>query len=253
MLQNPVQATAPTVLKVHRPSTVDLIAAELRKAIYSGALQVRAPLREVEIAGQLGVSRSPLREAAQRLVQEGLLTAHPGQGLRVAYVDEDRLDDLFEARIAVESHAARMIIDRNDDDAIAAVEKALARLKEAAEGDDARAIGDADLDFHLALVQAAGNAHLTQYMSTLVIETRLASYSSKEGYVVRRDVTPTYHAIVDALKAGDGDAAADAIREQLAAAVDRLTGKLAERGVEVDTVAEEAKPADGYSLGPIGQ
>ena len=75
MPQNSAPAGAPAFLRVHRPSTVDLIATELRNAVYSGGLPVGSPLREVEISRQLGVSRSPLREAAQRLVQEGLLTA----------------------------------------------------------------------------------------------------------------------------------------------------------------------------------
>lgn len=62
-----------TVLPLARTSTVDLVAEELRSAIYAGTLAVGAALREVEISAQLGVSRGPLREAAQRLVQEGLL------------------------------------------------------------------------------------------------------------------------------------------------------------------------------------
>jgi DNA-binding GntR family transcriptional regulator len=244
---------APAVLRVHRPSTVDLIATELRNAIYSGALAVRSPLREVEIARQLGVSRSPLREAAQRLVQEGLLTAKPGQGMRVAVIGEDRLDDLFEARVAVESHAARMIIDKHDDAAVAKVQRAFDHLLQAAEGNDARAIGDADLDFHFALVDAADNAHLSRYMSTLVVETRLAAFSSKRGYIVRKDITQSHHGIMAALQDWDAEAAADAIREHMVEAVDRLTGVLEERGIHVETVTEEPAPAGAYALGPITQ
>ena len=251
MPHNSAPAGAPAFLRVHRPSTVDLIATELRNAIYSGGLPVGSPLREVEISRQLGVSRSPLREAAQRLVQEGLLTAIPGQGLRVATVSEDRLPDLFEARIAVETHAARILIRNNDAGALTKVTAAFDHLVEAVKGTDARTIGDADLDFHFALVEAAGNTRLTRYMSTLVVETRLASFSSKEGYVVRRDVTPSHQAIMASLKAGDAEAAAAAIAEHLTEATARMTGELAERGIEVETVAGAPEPGAVYELGPI--
>lgn len=252
MPHNSARTGAPAVLRVHRPSTVDLIATELRNAIYSGGLPTGSPLREVEISRQLGVSRSPLREAAQRLVQEGLLTAIPGQGLRVASVGEDRLADLFEARIAVESHAARLLIRNNDDGALTKVKAAFDQLSEAVKGTDARAIGDADLDFHFALVDGAGNARLTRYMSTLVVETRLASFSSQDGYVVRREITPTHRAIMAALESGDVEAATAAIAQHLTEAVARMTGKLAERGIEVETVAEVPEPGAIYELEPIG-
>ena len=98
--------TAPFLSPVTRPSTVDLIARELRDAIYSGALRVGSPIREVEIAGQLGVSRGPFREAAQRLVQEGLLTATPGRGLSVVTIGRDRIPALYAARTSVETAAA---------------------------------------------------------------------------------------------------------------------------------------------------
>jgi DNA-binding GntR family transcriptional regulator len=90
--------TAPSFSPVTRPSTVDLIQTELRNAVYAGVLTVGSSIREVEIANQLGVSRGPLREAAQRLVQEGLLVATPGRGMRVATIGRDRLPALYEAR-----------------------------------------------------------------------------------------------------------------------------------------------------------
>ena len=96
--------TRPLVKMVRRPSTVDLIAVELRNAIYSGTLLPGSSVREAEVASQLGVSRGPLRESAQRLVQEGLLVARPGAGLRVATVGADQVAELYAARLATLSH-----------------------------------------------------------------------------------------------------------------------------------------------------
>jgi len=228
---------AASVFRVARPSTVDLIAIELRTAIFSGALPVGSQIGEVEIATQLGVSRSPLREAAQRLVQEGLLTATPGRGLRVSAIGTEHLQDLYDARSAVEFEAVRIIV--RDKAALGDIETALSELERVSEGQDARAIGDADLAFHRHLVEASGNSRLTRYMATLAIETRIASFSTSDEYIVRRDVSPTYRALLKALCAGDAEKAVAALQTQFDEAVARLTGDLEPEKVEkIETITE---------------
>nr|WP_274637089.1 GntR family transcriptional regulator [Microbacterium bovistercoris] len=239
-----------SVFPVPRSSTVDLIAIELRTAIFSGALAVGSPIGEVEISSQLGVSRSPLREAAQRLVQEGLLTATPGRGLRVSVIGSEHLQDLYDARAAVEFEAIRLIVRHADASVLGDIDAALAELVRVSAGEDARAIGDADLVFHRRLVEASGNRRLSQYIATLAIETRIASFSTSDEYTVRRDVSPTYRALVDALRAGDADAAIAALQTQFDEAVARLSGRLDEVGVEVDTIAQPT--TEPPALRPLG-
>ena len=227
-----------SVFRVPRMSTVDLIAIELRKAIFAGALHPGAPLGEVEIATQLGVSRSPFREAAQRLVQEGVLIAVPGRGMKVAVLEGDAVEDVYLARLAVESQAVRTIVRRGAAAALPRVETAFAELVAASEGDDAHAIGDADLEFHQVLVDAAGSERLTRWMASIVLQTRIASLSVPDGYTVRRSISPTYHRLLQALRDGDADAGADALEQQFSDAVARLQG----RGPTVDLI--EPEPAD---------
>jgi DNA-binding GntR family transcriptional regulator len=234
----PARAGLPaSVVRVARPSTVDLIAIELRTAIFAGALPVGSQLGEVDIAAQLGVSRGPLREASQRLVQEGLLTSLPGRGLRVSIVPADDIPDLYVARRAVEGEALRRLAADDPASALPALEAALDRLLEASEGDDALAIGDADLAFHQMLVDATGSRRLSQAMATLSIQTRIASYSASDGYAVPAEVSPTYRAMLDALAAGDADAAVAALTRQFDDAVARLTGRRDVETVETDTAA----------------
>ena len=211
--------------RVERPSTVDLIVAELRNAIFTGALPVGSPIGEVEMSSQLGVSRSPLRESTQRLVQEGLLTASPGRGMRVSVIGAEHVSDVYDARLAVEGHAVRLIVAAGKASVLKALESSYAELVAISEGTDARTIGDADLDFHRLLVASAGSPRLTRYMGTLAIETRIASFSDEHGYTVRRSVSETYRELLDALAAGDSDAAFDALERQFGEAVARLTGK----------------------------
>jgi DNA-binding GntR family transcriptional regulator len=243
---NPSPAGHPSVVKVARPSTVDLIAIELRSAIFTGALPVGSQLGEVDIAAQLGVSRGPLREATQRLVQEGLLTALPGRGVRVSVIGPDDLADLYTARRAIEGEAVR-ILARDPKRALSDLESALAHLTTASEGDDARAIGDADLAFHQTLVDAAGSPRLSRAMATLSIQTRIASFSASEGYSVPAEVSPTFRALLTALAAGDADAAVAALARQFDDAVARLTGER-----QVDTV-ETHTASIPLPFTPLGQ
>ncbi|MFA5605799.1 MAG: GntR family transcriptional regulator [Leucobacter sp.] len=216
------------VYRVARTSTVDLIAQELRSAIYSGALPVGSPLREVEISRQLGVSRSPLREAAQRLVQEGLLTAIPGRGMHVTRIEGAAIADLYTARLAVEAEAVRLLARRvaaQGEGSLAPVQEAFEAFEQASQGEDAWAIGDADLAFHSTLVDTAGSPRLSRMMATLAVETRIASLSTADGYAVRRSISPTYGRLLGALRDGDAVRGIAALEKQFDDAVRRLRGE----------------------------
>src|SRR5699024_10755063 len=124
----------------------------------------------------------------------------------------------------------------------------LQRLAEAYDGEhQARAIGDADLDFHFATVQAAGNLRLTRVMSTLVIETRMASLENARGFIIRTDVHVPHRERIERLLAGDGAGAVELLERHFRDTVDRLTGVL---GHPVETAAVRVDE-DPYTLGPI--
>ncbi|MFD2027864.1 GntR family transcriptional regulator [Promicromonospora aerolata] len=239
--------TAPSFSRVTRPSTVDLIQTELRNAVYAGVLTVGSPIREVDVAAQLGVSRGPLREAAQRLVQEGLLVATPGRGMRVATIGRERLPALYEARKSVEITAARLLVRAGDDAAVAGVRRAHDELVAANGTGDARRVGGADLNLHWTLVAAAGNPWLTRWMTTLIVEVRMATFTVSDEYVVRKDTADAHALIVERLEAGDEPGVVQAITQTLEGAVVRLLGQ--EDGA-VETL-EEPADAPAITLGPI--
>lgn len=230
-----------SVFPLARASTVDLIATELRAAIFSGALPVGSALREVEISRQLGVSRGPFREAAQRLVQEGLLTAVLGRGLRVTVIAPAELADLYTERFAIESQAVRLTLEKTSDetlaDRLATIEAAAEMLIQASARGEAWEIGDADLAFHQTLVDSARSPRLSRAMVTLAYETRIASLSTSEGYSVRRSVSPTYQQLIEAMHERRADLAVAALEQQFADAVRRLSGK----DDSVDTVETETE------------
>src|SRR5690625_5100530 len=214
MAQAHLSQAPQSVFPVARTSTVDLIAIALRNAIYSGALEVGSPIREVEMAAQLGERRSPLREAMQRLVQEPLLTGVPGRGLRLSTISAEHVPDLYRARSAVEGEAVRQLVRSGRGGALEELEVAYAELLEATESQDARAISDADINFHQLLVNLAGSRRMSDYMSSLAVETRIAIFSLPEGFAVPAAVSGTYRALLDALAEGDADRAVRGLREQ---------------------------------------
>ncbi|MDO8149386.1 GntR family transcriptional regulator [Isoptericola sp. b515] len=243
----PAPGAAPTLSRVTRPSTVDLITVELRNAIYTGALRVGSPIREIEVARQLGVSRGPFREAAQRLVSEGLVVATPGRGLSVRQIGRDQVRPLYAARATVETSAARIAVDQATDQQIAAVRTAHEELARADATHDALRVGAADLNLHWQLVAASGNAWLMGWMSTLIVEVRIASFTVSEVYVVRKDAAEAHAPLVERLEARDADGLEAAIRANLDDAVMRL---LAPESVGAETL-EDPSPLPPPHLDPL--
>ncbi|MDO5745037.1 MAG: GntR family transcriptional regulator [Micrococcaceae bacterium] len=250
------QPWATGMARVQRSSTIDLITHQLRNAIYEGMLMPGAPIQEAQAAKQLGVSRGSLRESTQRLVQDGLLISIPGQGLSVAQIRTEDLEELYATRLMVEGTAIRVIAARPSANERAkrmeAATAALTRLEALSTGPEAleapRSIGDADLALHSETVRAAGNLHLTKYMATLVMETRLASLGNPGGYVIRTDVHLAHRERLDLVLAGDGNGAVDLLERHFNDTVDRLTGV---PGKPVATARVELDEA-GSELGPIG-
>lgn len=248
-------STAPNMARVQRSSTVDLITTELRNAIYEGLLLPGSQLHESIVAQQLGVSRGSLRESAQRLVQDGLLIARPGQGLKVATVGVDDLESLYAARLVIEGAALRTLAGLAGRDArrgrLATVMALLERLEHWEAGKEVpgspRAIGDTDLDLHFETVRAAGNLRMAHCMTSLVMETRIASLGHPRGYIVRTDVGEVHRQRLELVLSGRGDAAVEQLSEHFRDTLDRLTGRAA---ATVATAAVE-QPGKGQQLGPI--
>src|SRR5260370_7649290 len=136
---------------LRRDSTPERIAAQLRSGVVPGRLPRGEALREVEIARQLGVSRGPVREAFQRLIQEGLLEAHPARGVFVLQLAAGDIADLYLARGAVEIAAAQLLASSGTPEAFAGLSAALADLR-AAPPDDWTDLPRLHLPLHEDLV-----------------------------------------------------------------------------------------------------
>lgn len=188
---------------VDRKSTAGIIADKLRDAIMRGTLVPGTQLGEADLAAQLGVSRGPLREAMQRLVQEGLLRSERHRGLFVIELDEAGILDVYRVRRMIEHTAAQLILARD----VAKVAERLAevhgRMEGAAQEHDLPAMSEADLEFHEAFVDEAGSIRLVRMTRTLLVETRMTLSALAETYEFPTEAADEHSAIVDAVRAKD--------------------------------------------------
>ncbi len=189
---------------VQRKSTAAIVADQLRSAIMYGSLPPGSQMGEAELASRLGVSRGPLREAMQRLVQEGLLHSEPHRGLFVTTLDADDVTDIYLARLAVERAACERIIRHHRVEAVAELTAAQARIVSAAGRGDAIELSDADQEFHETLVRVSGSPRLQRMAQTLLVEKRMCLTALQDKYTADPQTLVDEHSgLVDAIESGD--------------------------------------------------
>jgi len=188
----------------------------IRDGIINGTFAAGQRLNEVELATSLGISRAPLREALQGLSNEGLVELVPRRGARVASFQIDQVIELHEVRQALETMGASLA-------AVRAAKSDVHELQELV--DHTRAIMSAstshsypvDVDLHLKILNLSGNRRLQELWHDVTLQLRLARSRSGDQPERARDALDEHQIIVRAIAAGDGPAAAEAMRAHLEA------------------------------------
>lgn len=190
------------------------IADRLRSDILAGVYPGGAQLLEAELALTFGVSRGPLREAMQRLVQEGLLRSAPHRGVFVTEVDEDDLLDVFFVRETLEAAASRKICSEGRQGAVADSLTAIAeRMDKALMNGDTTAGGDLDFEFHRTLVDAAKSERLSRTYATVQAETRLCLHRLMGGYRSSKDLAEEHFRLAETIRSEDTNAILSELRK----------------------------------------
>jgi DNA-binding GntR family transcriptional regulator len=153
--------------RLEHPNLTARVYRVLKERILSQQIEVGTRLRDEELAAQLGVSRTPVREALMYLSQEGLVEVYPRSGTRVRTFTEEDIEEIFEVRAALETLAVRKAAGRLDPGEV----QRLRTLWEAAER--ALAKGDAapalklDQEMHQLILEASGNRRLKELMARI--------------------------------------------------------------------------------------
>ncbi|ULH15582.1 GntR family transcriptional regulator [Deinococcus sp. KNUC1210] len=194
-----------------RPTLIrEEVYSHLRDAIVGGEFAPGERLGEVELTARLGVSRTPIREAIQRLTQEGLLENLPGRGARIRVVSAAEARDAYVVRETLDGLAAELAATQHTDTDAQALKTALAALEDAP-GSDYREQTRLDLNFHRAIAQAAHNAALLDLSRDLEQRVALIKHQTRT-YNAHPQTSQQHHAILKAVLSRDADAARDAAR-----------------------------------------
>jgi DNA-binding GntR family transcriptional regulator len=187
----------------------------LRDALVAGELAPGARLRDQELAERLGVSRTPVREALQRLEDEGLVETAPRAQTRVAPLDARAAREAFPVVAALHALAAKSGVARLRPAGIATMRAANEALAAAIGGGDPASIQRAiaaDDAFHAVLLDAAANSEITHTLERLTPKVRRLEYA-QFGSLAGRASVQQHTAIIAACARGDATRAAALVEE----------------------------------------
>ncbi len=192
----------PVDLESYRPLR-ELVLDAIRGAIMNGTLQPRERLMEIQMAEELGVSRTPIREALRKLELEGFIVMVPRKGAYVSDLSFKDIADVFEIRAALEGLAAGLAAERITEEELEWMERLLVEKQEAITQDDIGKLVEVDTKFHELMYQASRNVRLGSIISNLreqIQRFRLTSLS----YPGRNKLSLEEHKkIVEAIQARD--------------------------------------------------
>lgn len=194
----------------------DRIAEQLEELVFDGTFSDGDRLDEVRLSEQFGVSRTPLREAIQRLAQSGLVELIPRRGAFVRQPGPVELIEMFEVMAELEAACGRLAAMRISDTALEALRQANTRCQRAVEAGDTDSYYAENERFHKIIYRSSGNAFLEQEAAKL--HKRLKPFRRVQlRFRGRMGQSMAEHeAIVAALAAADAEAAAAALRTHVA-------------------------------------
>ncbi|HEX5499716.1 MAG TPA: GntR family transcriptional regulator [Thermomicrobiales bacterium] len=195
----------------------------LRAFVLSGAIGMGERLDENALARQLGVSRTPMREAIGKLAQEGLVEYRPFQGNFVRVITVAQVRELFEVRRNLEGLAARLAVANVTDDDVRDLAAILDDVQAAFDTGDMEQYAVADRRFHAAIARLSGNATLVELLDQLSARIQLARViANRDPHVVERTIQERPQ-ILRAMQERDADAAQRLLENHIQGVLDALS------------------------------
>lgn len=235
--------TGPTIDPVTRFTLGGQVTERLRELITDGHYPPGTQLSEVELAGQFRVSRGPVREALQHLVQEGLLRRDPRRGIFVPMIDAAGVADLFFVRATIEAAAMRLALQGDAGPLAERLRATVRSMAEATADADWDRVADLDIAFHAALVAASGSPRLSRAYAGIVDETRLY-LNLTAHYPGRESLAREHDQLASMLEARDVDAVLRELDDHLARTIETL-GRGDAPGTTIDqrpATTQEGRP-----------
>lgn len=190
-------------IQSHRPLR-EIVYEELRNLILTGKIKPGTRMMEIELAEDMGVSRTPIREAIRKLEKEGLVVIEPRKGAYASEVSIKDMEDILEVRANLEGLAAYLAAERMTEAEKKALEEVKIKFREAVNEGNMADMISYDTRFHHMIVEASRNNHLihmVEQLQELVLRFRYIYY---KDFKRAEDMIPEHKQIFEEIVAGNG-------------------------------------------------
>ena len=202
-------------LQNHKPLR-EIVYEELKRQIMVGEIAPGTRMMEVELAEEMGVSRTPVREAIRKLEKEGLVTIEPRRGAYASDISAKDMVDILEVRQDLEGMAAGIAAQRITEEGRLELESIARKYKECVDKEDIEQIIKNDEAFHKYIVSLSGNKTLIKMVSQVQELALRFRYIYYEDFSRFKNQPTEHQAIVDAIVSGDVNSARVNAEEHLA-------------------------------------
>lgn len=190
--------------KAPRASLVDRAYREIKSRIMGNLYPPNLQVLEQDLAQQLGMSRTPVREALIRLEKEGLVEILPRRGMRVVPIAPEDMREIYEVLTSLEARAAERLAERRPSSAeLAPMVAALEEMERSLEQGDLETWAQADEDFHRLLLELCGNRRLATMAMTVFDLVHRARMVTLRMRPLPTKSSRDHRALIDAILAGD--------------------------------------------------
>ncbi len=219
----------------------DVVVESIRQAIISGQFPPGMRLMELQLAEEMGVSRTPVREAIRKMELEGLAVMIPRRGAYVADISIKDINEVYEVRTALDVLSAGLAAERIEKSEIQEMRVLLAEEAALVEAKDYPKIIDNDTAFHDVIYRASGNTRCMNIISNLreqitAIRGRSMPYPGRVEIMLKE-----HQAIFDAIAAGKVEKAQEAVRTHMENAEQTLLKVIKEQKLMPSDKKKEGK------------
>ncbi len=193
----------------------DYLVQEISRKIFLGELRPGERLRATAIAQEVGVSRGPVREAIQRLQEQGLVTYAPNRGVWVMELSIEDIQDVLDVRVILEGSAARLAAPHFGEADAAALSVIIAQMQQVVDQGSFMDLIPIDINFHRTLSEMSGNRRLSHLIALLNVQARPHMAAGHLLGEDAHDIPSDHQKVLDALCTQDSDMAERAIREHI--------------------------------------
>jgi DNA-binding GntR family transcriptional regulator len=193
---------------------------KLKSMIIENEIPKDAPLVERTLCEQLGISRTPVREALRELANDDLVTIIDGKGVYVKKIDFKDMIEIFEVREALECKAIELFIERIDSETHELLIKYMDEQEEAYKKELHKEFMDIDMKIHFLIASGSKNKRLETLIISIYDQIRQIAISSKDDNIMREKAIAAHKVILKAIEDNDIDAAKKAMSDHIKETMD---------------------------------